>query len=112
MDSLDKLPTDSKNSQSSPTTIDSFMTKRQGKEEDEENEEGEDATEETSKRPYFQIPFKTIMFIVLMFIIFANPWIDLALCKLPYCGENVYFLFGAKLVLFFLATLLVLKFVK
>ncbi len=44
--------------------------------------------------------WKLIGSVSLLFVMLANPWIDMALCKIPYCGDRAILLLAIKLVIF------------
>lgn len=78
----------------------------------------EQTPEETDvMQKYFDTPssssgggmrWRSIAYTTLLFVIVANPWIDMLLCKIPYCG-NATVLFAIK-VLIFLVVLVCLNF--
>ncbi len=55
-------------------------------------------TESTSR--FGRIEWKLLGATALLFVLLANPWIDLILCKVPYCGGSQMTSLATKTVLF------------
>jgi hypothetical protein len=88
MDDLSKLPVNENSvaSQDEEEIMEKLFTKKKGK-----------------------MPWKTLGYVILAFIIFGNPYLDLVLCKIPHC-ENALLGFGIKVVLFIIAVFMIFKF--
>lgn len=63
-----------------------------------------------SQKTSFLHSTKFCLYVSLLFLILANPWIDPIFEKLPYCGENKMFILGVKTVIFFLGVALLKRF--
>ena len=53
------------------------------------------------------INWKIVGYTTVLFLALANPWIDTLLCKIPYCGDNAFMLFGIKTLTFAILYLIV-----
>ena len=56
--------------------------------------------------------WKLIGSTALLFVVLANPWIDMAICKIPYCGDNVLLLLLLKLMLFVIIYIMLSIYIK
>jgi len=64
----------------------------------------------TSTSKFSRIEWKLLGAIVVLFVILANPWIDMALCKIPYCGGSDISSLATKTVLFAIVLALLFMF--
>ena len=53
------------------------------------------------------INWKEIGIVTALFFALANPWLDMILCKVPYCGDNAFTLLGMKTLAFAILYLIV-----
>ncbi len=53
------------------------------------------------------INWKIVGYTTVLFFALANPWIDMLLCKIPYCGDNAIMLLGLKTLAFALLYLII-----
>ena len=53
------------------------------------------------------INWKIIGYTIILFLVLANPWIDMLFCKIPYCGDNAPMLLGIKTLMFAILYLII-----
>ncbi len=53
------------------------------------------------------INWKEVGLVTTLFLALANPWIDMLLCKIPYCGDNAFTLLGIKTLMFAIIYLII-----
>ena len=46
------------------------------------------------------VNWKVVGYTTALFLALANPWIDVILCKIPYCEDNTFILLGIKTLVF------------
>jgi polyferredoxin len=53
---------------------------------------------------------KLAFYALIVFLVFANPWIDSLFCMVPYCGDSSISLLALKSILFMFTLVLIIKF--
>ncbi len=58
---------------------------------------------------FSRINWKLVGYIATLFLLLANPWIDMILCNIPYCNENKACL-AIKFFLFIILVIVIMMF--
>lgn len=57
------------------------------------------------------INWKCLAYLIGLFVLLANPWIDGILTKIPYCEDNAFILLGVKILLFAVGSFIITRYV-
>jgi hypothetical protein len=63
-----------------------------------------------SKKSGGKVDWKLVGYVTILFAALANPWIDIAMSRIPHCKDYPIILFAIKVMIFVLAVVLISRY--